>query len=296
MRIKSLLLYIIVFLGITFAQQSFAAEVYFSSPTQDFRTGDKIYFDVYIDSENESVNAIESDIIFPQDILEYVDYYDTNSIITGWVETPKLNGNSIHFAGIVAGGFDGLIDPVTNSISSAKITRLVFIAKSEGKGSLSFTDAKVFKNDGKGTIIETKTLPHEFSVSPEGILVQDFSYDVTPPEPFSVLVKRDDRFFQGHYFLAFDAKDKETGIAYYKVKEGFKKWVTAKSPYLLKDQSLTSNIRVIAVDKNGNEREARVVFDKNPLSTLGMYVFIGLVLVLLAVSIYAYVYIIRRKK
>ncbi len=293
---KLLLLCIIAFFGFSMTHHALAAEVYFSSPTQDFKTGDKIYFDVYIDPENESINAIESDIIFPQDILEYVDYFDTNSIITGWIETPAVNGNSIHFAGIVAGGFSGLIDPVTNSVSAAKVTRLVFIAKKDGKGSLSFVSSQVFNNDGKGTVVETKTLPYEFSVSPEGVLVQDFSYDITPPEPFSVLVKRDDRFFQGKYFLAFEAKDKETGVSYYKVKEGFKKWVTAESPYLLKNQSLTSNIRVIAVDKNGNEREARIVFDKNPLSTLGMYVFIGLLVVLVAVSIYAYVYIIRRKK
>lgn len=288
------IIYIVV-ITLFFSHPLNAAEVYFSSPTQDFRTGDKIYFDIYLDPENEGVNAIETDIVFPQDMLEFVDYYDTNTIITSWVETPYVNGNSVHFAGIIAGGFDGLIDPVTNAISPAKIARLVFVTKMEGKGSLSFTDAKVLKNDGQGTLVDTNTLPYEFSVSNDGVPVQDFSYDTTPPEPFSVLVKRDDRFFQGKYFVVFEAKDKETGVAYYRIKEGFKKWDTAKSPYLLKDQSLTSTIRVVAVDKNGNEREARVVLDTNPLNILGMYVFIGLFIVLLIVSFYAYVYTHKKK-
>ncbi|MDQ5949600.1 MAG: hypothetical protein QG669_365 [Patescibacteria group bacterium] len=272
----------------------FAAEVYFSSPTQDFKTGDKIYFDIFVDSLGESVNAIESDILFPQNLLEYVDYYETSSIITGWVEAPVMNGNSIHFAGIIAGGFSGLIDPVTNYVSPARVVRLVFLAKQEGVGSLSFASSEVFKNDGKGTALETKTLPYQFSISNEGTALLDFSYDTNPPEPFSPLIRRDERFFAGKYFVVFETRDKETGIAYFKVKEGLQSWVKAKSPYLLKDQSLTSLVKVVAVDKNGNEREAQISLDQNVFSKAGFWVFVGLLILLVGVIIFAYVY--TRKK
>lgn len=272
-----------------------ASEIYFSSPTQHFKTGDKIYFDIFLDTEGENINAIESEIVFPSELLEFTDYFDTGSIINGWVETPKINGNSVHFAGIIAGGFSGLIDPITNSVSSGRVTRLVFVAKSEGKGSLSFTSANTFENDGKGTQVVTKTLPYEFMVSNEGFLVDDFSYDTNPPEPFNPLVKRDNRFFDGKYFVVFDAKDKETGIASYRIKEGLNRWTNAKSPYLLKDQSLKSKIRIVAVDKNGNEREARIELGKTSARTLGLGVLMGLCALLIGVSIFAYVYTRKRK-
>ncbi len=286
----------IVFLGIVVTPNSvFAAEVYFSSPTQNFKTGDKIYFDVFMDTEGQNSNAIEADIVFPQDLLEFVDYYGTGSVINGWVEVPASNGNSVHFAGIIAGGFSGLIDPVTSAVSAGRVTRLVFIAKKEGSGSLSFTEASVLANDGLGTPLHANTSPYEFSISNEGTPVADFSYDITPPEPFSPLVRRDERFYSGKYFIVFEAQDKETGIAYYKVKEGLRKWVVASSPYQLQDQSLTSVVRIVAVDKNGNEREARISLDQYPLSKAGLAVFIGLLVILIGVSIFAYVYTRKRK-
>ncbi|MBP6856429.1 MAG: hypothetical protein KBC42_01345 [Candidatus Pacebacteria bacterium] len=289
--------YIITFAFLLLAvtpRATLASEIYFSSPTQHFKTGDKIYFDIFLDTEGKNTNAVEAEIIFPSEFLEFVDYFDTGSIINGWVETPALNGNSIRFAGIAAGGFSGLIDPVTNSVSSGRVTRLVFVAKSEGKGSLTFTSADTFLNDGLGTRGVTKTLPYEFMISNEGFSVDDFSFDTNPPEPFTLLVKRDNRFFDGKYFVVFDAKDKETGIASYRIKEGSSSWISAKSPYLLQDQSLKSTIRVIAVDKNGNEREAKIKFGNNLVSMLGLGVLIGLCALLIGVSIFAYVY--TRKK
>jgi hypothetical protein len=276
-------------------QVIYASELYFSSPTQHFKTGDKIYFDVFLNNEGESINAIEAELVFPYEILEFSNYYDTGSIINGWIESPTLNGNSIRFAGVSAGGFSGLIDPVTNTVSPGRVTRLVFIAKSDGEGSLSFTQAETFKNDGNGTEVATNTLPYQFLISNEGFATEDFSYDTNPPEPFEPQIKRDNRLFDGKYFIVFDAKDKETGIASYRIKEGFSKWINIKSLYVLQDQSLTSNIRIVAVDKNGNEREAVIKLGRSPVSTLGIIVLIAMCVLLIGVIIFAYAYT-RRKK
>ena len=293
---KKFLSLTIFFLCISFGLPhiSYATEVYFSSPVQDFKTGDKIYFDVFVDPDSENINALEMDLVFPGELLEFVDYYDTGSIINGWVEVPAVSGNSIRFAGIVAGGFSGLIDPVTNDISSGRVTRLVFVTKKEGSGSLSFTSSSVFKNDGLGTPLSTNTLPYEFSVSNDAVEIKDFSFDNTPPEIFSPLIKRDERFFEGKYFVVFEAKDKETGIAYYRIKEGLRKWTVAKSPYLLQDQSLRSTVKIVAVDKNGNEREARITLDDS-LSNAGLGLLVTLILILCAVIIFAYVYLKKKK-
>lgn len=293
---KKIIILFCILLGLYIPRTIFAAEVYFSSPLKEFKVGDTVYFDIQIDPEGTSINAIEGDIIYPNDLLEYVDYYETDSLITGWVETPYNNGNSLKFAGIISGGFTGLVEPVTNTVLPGKIVRFVFMTKKEGKGSLSFVDTSVYENDGMGTKLESHSLPYEFSVSLDAQDLESFSQDINPPEPFTPLVKRTERLFDGKYFLVFSAKDKETGIAYYKVKEGFSRWVRAESPYLLNDQSLRSNIRVIAVDKNGNERLEKVVFNKYPFERVGLMVFIGLVIMLVFVGLFAYVYFKKRPK
>jgi hypothetical protein len=73
--------------------------------------------------------------------------------------------------------------------------------------------------------------------------------------------------FNGKYYITFETKDKQSGIAYHEISEkpinfiflakpdiknlSFKK---AESPYVLEDQSLRSYVVVKAVDKAGNER------------------------------------------
>ena len=83
--------------------------------------------------------------------------------------------------------------------------------------------------------------------------------DVTPPEDFKPLITD----IEGKKYLVFSAEDKTSGIEKYEVYEARKKifggvekagWTEGKSPYLLKDQSLRSIIKVRAADGAGNEK------------------------------------------
>jgi hypothetical protein len=68
--------------------------------------------------------------------------------------------------------------------------------------------------------------------------------------------------------LVFSTQDKGSGIDYYEVKEESQfllfrllpsKWHRAESPYLLRDQSLSSRIYVKAVDRAGNKQFAELL-------------------------------------
>ena len=109
--------------------------------------------------------------------------------------------------------------------------------------------------------------------------------DTLPPEPFEITIGQNPSIFAGQYFLTFAAVDKTSGIDHFEILEtrkGKGKWERGESPYLLKDQSLTSIIKVKAVDKAGNERIAEIVPPLNPfpyrtriLVLIGMLILIG---------------------
>ena len=84
--------------------------------------------------------------------------------------------------------------------------------------------------------------------------------DGTMPEPFEIQVVN----IEGKNYLAFSATDETSGINYYEVVETTKnnrqfRESDAKSPYLLKNQSLGEKIEVTAVDKAGNRRVTEMV-------------------------------------
>ena len=66
-----------------------AAEIYFDNKNQEIRVGDQFEVGVFINTDEESINAIEGKIIFPQDLLEIKKINDGNSIINFWIEKPK---------------------------------------------------------------------------------------------------------------------------------------------------------------------------------------------------------------
>jgi hypothetical protein len=91
--------------------------------------------------------------------------------------------------------------------------------------------------------------------------------DTIPPEPFSIELVFGQTAKGEKYYIVFSTSDKQTGISHYEVLEertedaswfsfgaATAPWVTVPGPvYILSDQTLSSIIRVKAVDKAGNE-------------------------------------------
>ncbi|OGZ61127.1 MAG: hypothetical protein A2919_01210 [Candidatus Spechtbacteria bacterium RIFCSPLOWO2_01_FULL_43_12] len=82
--------------------------------------------------------------------------------------------------------------------------------------------------------------------------------DNTPPEPFEPVLGQEEDVFDGKIFLSFTTEDKVSGVSYWEVYEGEDRYV-ARSPYILQNQDYEGDIKVVAVDKAGNKREAVIL-------------------------------------
>jgi hypothetical protein len=230
---------------------------------KEVKKNEFIVVPIYLDTQFEEINAVEVYVNFSDNLI-FRDYLDGRSIITHWIEKPHLQSADvrrpqIEFLGIVAGGISG---------SNLNLVELVFEAKETGIAKIEIDkNSKVLLNDGLGTKTKLIALSQSFNILEIKDLPELKIKDNFPPEPFKIYLGRNKEIFNGKYYITFETKDKQSGIAYYEVSEkpinfiflarpdiknlSFKK---AESPYVLEDQSLRSYVVVKAVDKAGNER------------------------------------------
>jgi len=238
-----------------FAIQTSAAEIRVDSKSQEIKTGEQFSASVFLNTEGESINAVEGKILFPADLLDLKEIRDGNSIINFWVEKPKVTGNQIIFSGIIPGGYQD---------AKSFLFSVIFQAKTIGNSAIEISDAQVLLNDGKGTLAKTAIFNFQFSISKEASNFEGQApnpiEDIESPEDFKPEISQNIGMFDGQWFLVFATQDKGAGIDHYEILETGNKrqeargWITAESPYVLKDQKLKSYIYVKAVDKAGNEK------------------------------------------
>ncbi|MBI3888447.1 hypothetical protein HY311_01495 [Candidatus Nomurabacteria bacterium] len=230
---------------------SYASEISFDSKGNQFTLGEEFIISMQVDTQGQSINAIEGSINFPIDLVDIKEVRDGNSVVNFWLEKPDISKPGvIRFAGITPGGFSG----ARNALFS-----IVLRATGEGNGIIYGTDLQSLLSDGMGTSTPIKNESLPIVVSSKGTLdgfKPKFIFpDTEMPEDFTPIITSDPGIFNGKYFLVFSTQDKSSGVNYYKVREGrFGFFVEAKSPYLLRNQSLSQKIYVKAVDKNGNEK------------------------------------------
>jgi len=254
------------------------AILYFEPNKGEYRLGDTFIVDLRIDTERECINTVKAIVSFPKEILEAKDFSTGNSILTLWLQNPKINQKEgvISFIGGIPGGFCG---PLPGEPGKPNLLGRIIFKVRETDVKLEYkTDAKlefldgcqVLLNDGFGTQAKLTTKGAVFTILPEKTEVpkeewqEELTKDNIPPEPFEIKISQDPSIFGGKYFIVFSTTDKQTGIDHYEVKEGKRNWKRAESPYLLEDQSLKSKILVKAVDKAGNERIAEYVPPQKP--------------------------------
>lgn len=208
---------------------------------------------VYLNTQNQDINALEGEIIFPNDQLQFQEIRSADSLVTFWVESPALvSDGRIKFSGIVPGGYwsnHGLVFSVV-------FKSLIF-----GSGNVSFANTRVLLNDGQGTVAGLSSLPWSFAVTEtEPIILNEVKpiVDRDPPEIFTPMITQIADIAGQNYLLVFATQDKGSGIDHYEVREGKGDFNRATSPYVLTNQNLDQKIIVKAVDKNGNERLAEL--------------------------------------
>lgn len=261
---------LIVFVGfavfLSMVKISRAATVFFRTDDDKINPGRVFTVDVLADAGTDNLNAFEGKILFSQNLnLENIN--DGDSVVNFWAEKPHVleyasNGNKIiGFSGITPGGFTGVLGPFQGT-RPGKLFSFSLSSQSNGYFEINGNDVNFLLNDGQGNPADISVVPLKISVTGDAAAPSSttkINRSLSMPETFTPQIASDPTIWDGRYFLVFNTKDKETGIARYEVAEtkdenGEKEWVPTESPYLLKDQSLSSHIFVKAVNKAGNER------------------------------------------
>ncbi|MFA6307192.1 MAG: hypothetical protein WC639_05300 [Patescibacteria group bacterium] len=293
-KLKNLFLFS-VFLFSFFSPIAQAAELKLASPVLKIEVGRQFQVDLLLNAKEESINALEGKIVFPEKLLKLKKIQDGNSIVNFWIKKPQedLTGNII-FSGITPGGV---------MVENGLIFSMIFEPAVSGAAVLEISQASVLLNDGQGSAASLDILPLNIVISevissekPIGIEVSD----TLPPESFRPEIAKDPNIFNGKYFLAFATQDKGSGMARYEVRELRQKffslfagWQEASSPHLLADQELKSYIFIKAVDLNGNEK-IEIIPPKHPLLWYENYLFY--VIIISGLTAYILWKILRRKK
>jgi hypothetical protein len=213
----------------------------------------------------------------------------------------KINSEGkIIFSGGIPGGYCGVIPGDTGE--SNVLGSLIFKPKKPiifHKARLDFSpETQALLNDGNGTMATISTQGTDLVIDENAkaaadVWAEQIAADKIPPEPFVIEINNSPRIAEGKYFIVFSTVDKQTGVDHYEILEAkaddlqpknknlfenfiekFIKakaplapaWIKVSSPYILKDQSLKSVIRVKAVDRAGNERV--VEFNNSALQNL----------------------------
>lgn len=295
MFVRRLIFLVVVcfFIDIGSAQ---AASLYMEPNNTEIKRGDTIAVAVRLDTDeasDECVNVVDATIKYPENI-EPVDTTRGNSILSVWLEEPVINKaeRTITFAGGIPNGYCGRIpgDPRLTNV----VVELLFRSPGMLVGAVSDLDAatiefgpetRVLLNDGFGTEATLETYGTTINLLKEvgNTITNEWSdrieADTIPPEEFTIELVRTPNAFSNRYIIVFGTTDKQSGIDHYEVlEEPFDEfelfqwgaetapWLTTRSPYELKDQSLNSTIRVRAIDKAGNEYVATLVPDESQRS------------------------------
>jgi hypothetical protein len=321
----------VVFVFLVLATPAEAATIYIDPGVATVSRGDSITAAVRIMPDaaaGECINVIDAVVTYTDNITP-IDVSIGNSIFNVWVESPVINteNRTITFAGGIPNGYCGRVegDPRLTNV----IAEIIFRSPGLQIGGSDNTEVKidfapetqVLLNDGQGTRAPLVTLGGTYALTKEagaGGIVDNWREEVRaddlPPEEFSITLTKDEVAFAGQHFIVFSTVDKQTGVSYYEVMEEpvleFSKfkwggvgvpWIKAESPYVLKDQTLNSIIRVRAIDKAGNEYLATLVPEESQqtLSKNELYTYIlaavaaGVTVILILVLV---VVLVRRRR
>lgn len=145
------LFFFIIFLFFFLGTTAKAATLSVGPSTGTFTVGSSFNISVFLNTEGQSINALEISLIFPQDKLQVVSPSAGQSIISVWTAQPRFNNQTgrIDLQGGIPGGIN---------VSNGLITQITFRVKSVGTATLKFLDnSKTLLNDGKGTdVLEQK--------------------------------------------------------------------------------------------------------------------------------------------
>ncbi len=254
---------ILIFLGFIlffpFVTEAFTLNVG-SLESRPYAVGEEIPIPVNLEiKDGVSLNTLSAEIPIPKDV-QFVRAEESGSLISFWIEKPRLVGGSVKFSGIFPGGFSGLIDPILGDDISKRLPGKVMTiyVRTEKPGTYPMTAFNIigYRNDGSGEEVSGESVNSSFVVDINAVALET-KKDINPPLDFSIEFIRDQKINDGEATIVFDARDGETGIDYYEIKEFGRKSVRGESPYKLQGAP-RGEVTVRAYDYAGNFKESKI--------------------------------------
>jgi hypothetical protein len=271
--------------GWSIASGAYAAQITFTMAPQSPAAGEDVAVTVRLDTQKDSLNAVEGSISIPKDLM--VEGVNTGgSALSLWPVEPRFvpGSSKVEFAGGVPAGIAPGRDVVLFTIT----------AKASAPGTYAVAPASVrgFRDDGQGTAFSIGGSAAKISVGMQASSEPQAQEDTMPPQFISVEVGQDPALFGGRRYVAFFATDDNSGVSYYEVKEGLLgRYTRADRYYVLSDQGGGSAVWVRAVDAAGNSTVKKI---PSPRSALAFaYLGGGILIVLAGIAWMRYV---RRKR
>jgi hypothetical protein len=252
--LKRLVNIIFVFIFFILCHNVFASEANFRINKNDLKIGEYLKIDFTLNAD-QYINAFGGKVLFSTNYLKLENIIDGNSIVSIWAKQPTLFDNKISFLGITPGGFKG-----NNGI----LFSLIFRTLKSGQTSIETENIKFLLNDGNATNPNVKDIVTNLNIKAEVIEEENIikqeeeikqgTQDTDKTEIFTPEVYFDKDIDGGKNILIFNTEDKGVGIDHYEISEGDEDYKKAESPYILQDQELSKEIKIKAIDKNGNYR------------------------------------------
>lgn len=157
---KQFFIFISAALLLIFTQSAEAAILYALPEKTAVMPGESFNVDIKINTEDVSVNAIQATVQFPSSVLELVEADNAVSAFNFWVEEPLISNEegTLKFIGGTTQGVSG---------QALQVLKITFKAVGSGQAPISFSDAVVTANDGRGTNVLSKIEGTNITVSPE---------------------------------------------------------------------------------------------------------------------------------
>lgn len=148
---KKFLLGIVSLCVVFGAGEAHAASLSVNPPAGTLVVGNTFDVSLFLDTQGQTINAVEVSLRFPPDKLQLVSPSTGQSIISIWTAQPRFNNQTgrIDLQGGTPGGIN---------VSNGLVTTLTFRVKSVGNAILRFLDnSSVLLHDGRGTdVLEQK--------------------------------------------------------------------------------------------------------------------------------------------
>lgn len=217
----------------------------------------RTFVSLYLSPNEDNINALEGDIVISAGSGTISDIEDGNSIVSAWIERPVVKDNSIRFAGIIPGGFNGIYSPFEKDKLPGLVFRFMLGADAPGDVAVNITNFKAYKGAGEDSFVEVDPSILNIRFLKETSLTSNQLIDIVPPSDLTAEVVKLGNEIEG-WFVIFSARDNESGIDHFEYQESLTKdpsqdqWERVESPVRLKDQSRRHYILVKAVDRSGN--------------------------------------------